>query len=244
MEDSERWAWLYANPAVLDLGWFPPTEEVPELADLRRDHARLLAARAEATQEVFRLKQQREREQEAASEAMTAAYLAGDEPDGKLPKPKVTDDVLAAAERRALAATDALQRFCQNAIKQVAEREPDLLLGLDKIIDAAKAKRDEAQALLDEAARMEASTKKLRNWLGRATGKSALGLFPYEQMATPGPDSADMTVRELWEATNPTPSFEPVELADGLDPNDAGLDDGRPAIETIDLDAEEEPAHA
>ena len=31
MEDSERWAFLYANPAVLDLGWFPPAEEVPEL---------------------------------------------------------------------------------------------------------------------------------------------------------------------------------------------------------------------
>jgi hypothetical protein len=51
-------------------------------------------------------------------------------------------------------------------------------------------------------------------------------------------------VRELWEATNPTPSFEPVELADGLDLNGAGLDDGRPAIEDIDLDAEEEPSYA
>ena len=46
MEDSERWAFLYANPAVLDLGWFPPPEEVPELGDLRRDHARLIATRA------------------------------------------------------------------------------------------------------------------------------------------------------------------------------------------------------
>ena len=244
MEDNERWAFLYANPGVLDAGLFPPAEEVPELADLRRDHARLLTARAEATQEVFRLKQECEREQEAASEAMTAAYLAGDHPVGKLPKPKVTSDDVAAAERRAVAATDAVQAFIRNAITQLAEREPDLLLGLDKIIEAAKAKRAEAQALLDEAARMEASTKKLRNWLGRATGKSALGLFPYEQMATPGPDSADMTVRELWEAANPTPSFEPVELADGLDPNDAALNDGRPAIEDIDLDAEEEPSHA
>src|SRR5438874_11888690 len=101
MEDSERWAFLYANPAVLDPGWFPPPEEVPELGDLRRDHARLIEARAEAAQEVFRLKQQREREQADASEAITAAYLAGDEPDGKLPKAKGPDEVLAAAERPA-----------------------------------------------------------------------------------------------------------------------------------------------
>jgi hypothetical protein len=230
MDENERWEFLFKNPAVVDPGWLPPQGEVPELADLRADHDRLLAARAETGQAAFALRQRREHELEAQRAAREQALLDGK--DARLPKLTITEAKLAAGVAEAEAAQDALQSFVQRAVTQVVERQSDLLSGLEAITREAEGKRAEAQALLDEAARMEAGTKRLRNWLGRMTGESALGLYPYEQMETPQPDSGDMTVRELWEQANP-PGYETVPLAD------SDLPDG-PAIETIDLDAVEE----
>ena len=231
MDENARWEFLFKNPAVVDPGWLPPQDEVPELADLRADHDRLLAARADAGQTAFALRQRREQELEAQRAAREQALLDGE--DARLPKLTVTEAKLAAAVADAEAAQDALQSFVQRAVMQVVERESDLLSGLDAITRDADGKRAEAQALLDEAARMEAGTKRLRNWLTRVTGESALGLYPYEQMETPGPDGGDMTVRELWEQMNP-PGFETIPLVDSDVPPDG------PTIETIDLDAVEE----
>jgi multidrug efflux pump subunit AcrA (membrane-fusion protein) len=231
MDENERWEFLFRNPAVADPGWLPPQDEVPELADLRADHERLLAARSEASRAAFALRQRREQEVEAQRAARQQALLDGEA--ARLPKLTVTEAKLAAAVSEAEAAQDALQSFVQRAVAQVVERESDLLTGLDKITREAEGKRTEAQALLDEAERMEAGTKRLRHWLSRATGRSALGLYPYGQMTTPGPDGGDLTVRELWEQANP-PGFETVSLVDSDIPPDG------PTIETIDLDAVEE----
>src|SRR5436853_4463057 len=107
MDENARWEFLFKNPAVSDPGWLPPQDEVPELADLRADHERLLAARTEAGQAAYALRQRRERELEAQRAAREQALLDGK--DARLPKVTVTEAKLAAAVAGAEAAQDAVQ---------------------------------------------------------------------------------------------------------------------------------------
>jgi hypothetical protein len=211
MDEHLRWEFLYKNPGVLDPGWLPPAAEVEELADLRAEHERLLAAREKAEHDAATLRRKSAAEVEARRAAHESAFLG--KAKVSIPKMTVTAEALDDAGAKSAAAQDALQSFIQNAIVQITEREPDLLAGLDKIVKEADAKRAKAKVLADEAERMEGGTKKLRMWLGRATGRSHLGQFPYERMAVPQADAGSaMTVGELYEQVRP--GFEHVPFAD------------------------------
>lgn len=213
-QDSyERHRFLVENRAVVDPGWLPTAEDVPELGDLRAGHERVLAAQREATAEFMALRAQRNAEEESRR-AFNEAHFLGREPKGELPPITVGDEDLLDAKERADAAKDAVQTFAREAIATVREREASLLDGLDEITRAAEAKEAEAAALIAEAAAMKASTLRLKDWLARSTGKSPLGHVAWRAIPLPTPDrAADMTVRELHEAT--VPAWGAAELASG-----------------------------
>lgn len=216
LENARRYRFLEENPAANSADWFPPTEACPELADLRAEHERLTGVVADRLNAAAERHYQRQAENEARRAAQERAFLS-DEPEA-LPELTVSDDELQEAAELAATARDALQVFSQRAIAQVGERASDLFAGLDEIIRTADAKRAEAQAILAEADRMVGETKRMRAGLARTTGASPLGLYPFEQMAVPQPDSATtMTVSELYDAI--TPAFGMTEL-DGYGTDD------------------------
>ena len=230
MEGQSRYKFLEDNPAVEQRGWLPPADEVPELGDLRADHDRLLDAVAETARESGDLQRKRRAELEAQRAAHEAAFLG--QTTEPVPALTVTEDELAQATARADAARDALQTFAQTAIEACAERESVLLDQLDETVREAEAKRAEAERIMAEAAAMEASTRRTRQWLGRATGRSPLGQFPYEQMEAPEPegDAGNVTVAELYAAQNP-----PIGFTEVLDDRDGAFGTDDPA--NLDPDA-------
>jgi hypothetical protein len=209
VEEYERWQFLFLNPAVVAPCWLPPAAEVPDLADLRAEHERLLAARRDAAEESRALRSQYEAELESRRAAHERAFLG--EADVPVPAMTVNQEALDTAEARAAAAQDALQTFIRSAIRMINEREPDLVGGLDKIAADAERKRRKAQTLLAEADALEASTGKLRLWLDRATGRNHLGHLAWDELDAPRPRQ-EMTVAELYSHT--TPAFAVTELQD------------------------------
>lgn len=221
MEDQRRHQFLEDNRAVQEAGWLPPAAEVPELADLRADHDRLLDAVAGARREAFELRLKRGGELEAQRAGQEAAFL-GHAPE-PVPTATVTEEEVDQARVRADAARDALQTFAQQAIATIREQEPALVDKLDATVAEAEAKREEALAIIAAAEAMEASTRRLRAWLGRATGRSVLGQYAYEQMEAPDGDggaNGGVTVAELYAAQTP-----PIGFTEQLDDAPFGTDD-------------------
>jgi hypothetical protein len=210
-----RYRFLEDNPGVVRQGWLPPASEVPELADLRADHDRLLDAVAQTGREVAALNRQRAEEVEVRRAAQERSFLGGEGTE-ELPALTVTDGEVAEAMIRAEAAKDALQSFVQIAVARVTEREPQLVGQLDEVARAAAVKRAEAERMLAEAQELELSTRKLGNWLARTTGRSALGHFQQR------------TVSDLHAAANPATGFEDISGAFGTSGPDDLDPDGSP----------------
>jgi hypothetical protein len=185
VNEMRRYQFLEDNPAAADGGLFPPEEECPQLADLRAEHERLTVAVGDELKAAGELRRRRDDETEARRAAHEAEFLDGDL--SSLPEYTVDEEDVADATVRAEAARDALQSFVRGAVAEVTERAPELLDRLDEVVRAADAKRAEAQAILAEADRLEGETKKMRRWLARMTGDSALGLYPFEQLDVPLP---------------------------------------------------------
>lgn len=182
---QRRWPFLESSPAVTQAGWLPPAEDAPALADLREAHLRVLAAAAEASAVAGELVRQREAELEAVRAAEEDALLLGKAAD--LPPVTVTDAQIAEARAKAEAARDALQTFAKRAVEEVSELEPEIMAALDEARREAAAKREQAQALLAEADRLEMTPKRMGFWLARVTGRSALGHYEYALMEAPAP---------------------------------------------------------
>lgn len=227
MEEMRRYRFLEDNPGVMRQGWLPPASEVPELADLRADHDRLIDAVAQTRKDAMALSHQRTAEVEARRAAQERSFLGGSESSEELPGLTVSDHEIAEAIIRTEAAKDALQTFVQSAVAEVVRREPQLVEQLDEVTRAAAVKRVEAERMLAEAQELELSTRKLGNWLGRTTGRSALGHFPWEELPSPVPmPDQQRTVGELHAAANPVMGFEDLnqpfgtDLPDNLDSDD------------------------
>jgi hypothetical protein len=75
----------------------------------------------------------------------------------------------------------------EEATAEIARRAPDFYASLDGRRAEAEAKRDEARRLLAQADAVVGEADRMRAWLDRESGQSALGHFPYEQMETPDP---------------------------------------------------------
>lgn len=183
--EVRRWAFLEDSPAVTRVGWLPPAEDAPALADLREAHLRVLAAVAETSAGAGELVRQREADLEAVRAAEEDALLLGKAVE--LPPITVTETQIAEARAKAEAARDALQTFARRAVQEVAEREPEVMAALDEARQQAAAKREQAQTLLAEADRLEMTPKRMSFWLARATGRSALGHYEYALMDAPAP---------------------------------------------------------
>lgn len=181
---GKRWPFLEHNPAVSYPGWFPPKDECAELADLRAEHLRLLAARGEAYSELADLRRQQEREADEHGRALTAALLAGEEAPPP-PSGQVTERELADALLGVEAANDALQAFARTAVQGVVDRAPQVQAGVAARLRLADEKRAEARAFLAEADRLAAEPTRLRDWIARATGESPLGLVPFDHLGLP-----------------------------------------------------------
>jgi hypothetical protein len=185
-ELERRWAFLEDNPAVEQPGWLPPAEECPELADLREQHEHVLATFADARRAVGDLHRRAEAEAAAQTDALKDAILAGKGADTvELPEVTVAEGDVAEAIRRAQVARDALQQFARQAVETMRERATTIHAGLDERLREADAKREQARKLLAEADRVGAEPKRMRNWIDRATGDSALGLYAYADMPAP-----------------------------------------------------------
>jgi len=232
LEETRRYRVLEEDPALEQPGWLPAAAECSELAYLRADHDRLLDTVAGTLREAGDLRRARNAELEAQRAAHEAAFLG--RATEAVPALTVTQDEVDQATARASAARDALQTFVRTAIEEIREHEPVLLDQLDAVVREAEAKRVEGERILAEAAAMEAGTRRMRSWLGRATGRSPLGQFAYEALAAPDPDGGaiNLTVAELYAVQQ-----QPVGFTDNLeDPSGAfGTDhlenldpDGRP----------------
>ena len=196
-----RWRFLFENNVLRRPGWLPAAEEVRELADLRAEHERLLAVVGEQDAEQLKLERRRDAELEARRAAQEATFL-GKSTGAKPPKATVTDKALAEAQAKSDAAYDALQTFAKRAVKEITRLTPDLRAGLAEIVSQAEVKRAEARALQAEADQLEGSTNKLRNWLARFDGSSALGLISWSGLAVPMPKSPQ-TIEEVFGASDP-----------------------------------------
>jgi hypothetical protein len=212
-DSSARWRFLYENPALKQPDWLPPAAEVPELGDLRAEHERLRALETSTLADYVALQARRDAEEEARRAAQESEFL-GRGP-AKLVPITITDEDIVDAQVRAAAARDAFQSFLRTAVGQVREREATLLDGLAAIEADAAAKQAEAQALLDEAGRLTASTLRMKAWLARTTGKSALGHVAWDDLPAPVPQTQP-TLADLAEAASP--AWGSVELVDSGGP--------------------------
>lgn len=186
---------VVASQAFLDPGWLPPEEDCPELADLREQHERLLAACDEALAELGEATRAVEQARGQRADALRDAFLSGSGPESvTLAEP----DESALAEARSVydAATAALEAFVASAQAQIEERGPQIRDGINGRLREADAKRAEARKLLEEANRLEAEPRRLLNWLDRYTTvtdtfsgeqrkASVLGPIAYETLGLP-----------------------------------------------------------
>jgi len=92
---------------------------------------------------------------------------------------------IADAQLRAEAAYDALVTFLTEAMAEIQHRAPEWYELLESRWDEAKAKREEAERLVAEANQLISEAERMRNWLDRETGVSALGHYPFAQMGIP-----------------------------------------------------------
>jgi hypothetical protein len=196
MQGIRSWRFLEDNPAVCDPGWLPPEEDCGELADLRPEHHRLLAARADALNTLGEVRRQHREQQEARGQALTDALLTGKREPAPA-KTKVTEQDIEQAQLRFEAASDALEKFCRNAVTTVVERSPTIAANLTERQRQAERTRAEARRLLAEADRLAAEPTRLRDWVARATGESTLGLYPFDAIGLPVRPPVPQLVEEL-----------------------------------------------
>src|SRR5690349_8036128 len=132
MEDKRPWALVEDHPALLRADWLPPEDVAPELAELRREHLRLLAARQEAADIAGATNTGYRREDEAHEAELAAALREGREPE-QLKRTPHQERVRAQTEnvRRYNIANDVLVEFLASAVADISERAPELYTVLD-----------------------------------------------------------------------------------------------------------------
>lgn len=187
-KEVKRWFLLENNTALRQPGWLPPPAVWPELAPLRAEHERLLAVAHEEAAALMELRKQHEGEDEDRAVAIKAAFLSGGDPgkDGRQTEDERKTD-LADAKLRVEAATDALVTFLVEAIAEIEGRAPEWYATLVSRRAEAEVKCEEARRLLAEADAVVGEADRMRAWLDRESGQSALGHYPYEQMGPPDP---------------------------------------------------------
>ena len=190
----KRWILLENNPALLQPGWLPPEGVCPELAAFRAEHERLLAAVRAESAAAHEIRKRHELEEAERADRLTAAFLTngGDPGTDTRQTEQERYAELADAGLRVEAATDALVAFLGEALPQIRALTPDLYASVDGRWQEAEAQIAEARRAVAEAEQQAIELVRLRNWLDRESGVSALGHFPYDQMpaAVPQPAAA------------------------------------------------------
>jgi hypothetical protein len=186
---------LTASRVFLDPGWLPPAADCEELADLRAEHERLLAACADALANVGEVQIAVDLAAEARGDALREAILAGQNP-ATVDLLEPDDTGVREAQRIYEAACEVLEQFVTRAQEQIEERAPTVRAGVEGLVRDAHEKRMEARRLLEEADRLEAEPKRLLHWLDRYTTvedpmsgeqrkASVLGPIAYESLDLP-----------------------------------------------------------
>jgi hypothetical protein len=194
--DPARWRVLEDDRALTMPEWLPTEDVAPELAELREQHLRLLAAQKDAAKTGGDLRRAYEGEDERYQQALQSAATTGSDLGSVVNEatpPEVRTERLREADQRLAATNDALLAFCLRAVEEVKERAPELYSALAARVDAAEAKRDEARRLLEEADLAVRATMPLRNWLDRTTGRTTMvGHYPFGMMEIPpAPEQID-----------------------------------------------------
>jgi len=187
---------LVQSAAFLDPNWFPPEDVCPVLADLRADHVRLLAVTKEKLTALGALQRQRQTAEEASADALRAAFLTGQEPNGALPDAPA-DSEIADAVHEYEVACEALEELVQRALREIVAREPQIRETLHEASAAAEAKRAEARRLLEEAERLASAPRRLMHWTDRYTGRSFLGPIAWTHLGDVVPEPLPEFVGEL-----------------------------------------------
>jgi hypothetical protein len=176
------------GPALLKRDWLPPEDEWFELADLRREHHRLLDERSAALRIAMETNAKFSTEDESRNSELEAAIREGrDEREVEL-TPK--EERKAEREQniaRIEAANRALARFLQEALAGMKARAQEHYARLDAVSATAEQKREEAARLLKEAERTVANVQRKRMWFDRISGRAYGGYISYEQMPVPEP---------------------------------------------------------
>jgi hypothetical protein len=176
---------LISDSAVwVDEAWLPSERSCKELADLKTEHLRLLAATHGALQALGVARREAALLVEQHSEALTAAVLAGEDPD-KIKFAEPDTAAVDSAERLYLSTTNALERFVEEARAEILKRAPEIRQRMDERLAHAAELRAEAQRTLAVAEALEADPQRMNNWLARYTGKSPLGPLAFERMPEP-----------------------------------------------------------
>ena len=179
----KRWLLLENEPALRSGDFFPPEDVWPELAHLRKEHERLLAVVGTEQRAYAELRERYETEDAQRSENLKAAFLAGDNPgdDGReLEEYRHTD--LEDARLRAEAARDALVVFLTEAIAEIEHKAGLWYADLESRREQAEAKVEEARRLVAEAEQAVTDAARMRTWLDRFSGRSALGHIPFGEL--------------------------------------------------------------
>jgi hypothetical protein len=187
----KRWLLLENEPALRADNFFPPENVWPELGHLRTEHERLLAL-VRTEQAAYRqLHDRYEAEDDARGENLKASFLTnGDAPgeDGRETEEYRRTD-LEDARLRAEAATDALVTFLTEAVAEIEHKCPLWYADIDSRREQAEAKVAEARRLVREAEQAVAGATRMRAWLDRFSGRSALGHIPFGVLGAPEPAS-------------------------------------------------------
>jgi hypothetical protein len=179
----KRWLLLENNPTLLRHDWLPPADVWPELANMRREHERLLALREQEARALREIEERYETEDAARATELKASYLAGGNPadDGRQTEEERNTE-LVDARLRVEAATDALVTFLTEAISEIQVRAPGWYQTLEHRRAEAEARCVEVRKLLAEVETQVVETRRLGNWLDRFTGRSVLGHYPFAEM--------------------------------------------------------------
>jgi hypothetical protein len=184
-----RFLLLENYPALMLRDWLPPADEWPELAELRTEHERLLAACDRAIAAATATNARFSTEDDAVKAEIEAALRESRE-EKKL---KTTSSEERRKERehnqkRLIAAIQLLVEFLEGAFRQLQERAPALYAQLAREAASADEKRAEAQRLLAEAEGVVACVQRKQSWLDRESGRSSMPHYPYEQVPVPRPE--------------------------------------------------------